>query len=60
MTGEQTGNLALIGGVVCFLVGGLGVVLRALGAEVLAQEQTTWLAALGLMLVAAGAGSRRR
>ena len=60
MTSEQIGTAALIGGVACFLAGGLSVVVRALGAEVLAPEQTTWLAALGLMLVAAGAGARRR
>jgi LPXTG-motif cell wall-anchored protein len=60
VTREQTRNAALIGGVACFLAGGLSVVLRSLGAEVLAPEQTTWLAVLGLMLVAAGAGLRRR
>ena len=60
MTARQTGTLALVGGVACFLVGGLSVVLRALGAEVLGTQQTTALAVFGLMLVAAGAGMQRR
>ena len=45
---------------VCFLVGGLAVVLRAFGSGPLAPEQTTSLAVAGLMAVAIGAALRRR
>ena len=60
MTAPQTGTLALAAGVACFLIGGLAVVLRSFGVEVLGTQQTTVLAVFGLMLVAAGAGIQRR
>lgn len=60
MTARQIGTLALVGGVACFLIGGLSVVLRASGAEILGTQQTTTLAVFGLMLVAAGAGIQRQ
>jgi len=60
MTIERTGTAVLAIGVVCFLVGGLAVVLRAFGSGPLAPEQTTSLAVAGLMAVAIGAALRRR
>jgi hypothetical protein len=60
MTARRTGTLALVAGVACFLIGGLSIVLRAFGAEVLGTQQTTTLAVFGLMLVAAGAAMQRR
>jgi hypothetical protein len=59
MTRERSGTAILAIGVACFLVGGLTVVLRALGGDVPGQEQTTSLAVAGLMSIAVGAALRR-
>ena len=60
MTNERAGTAFLAIGVACFLVGGLAVALRVLGSATLAHEQTTSLAAAGLMAIAVGAALRRQ
>jgi hypothetical protein len=56
---RRLSTVTLLAGVGMFLVGGTGVVLRAAGAGGLGTEVTTALAVLGMVLVGAGASTRR-